>query len=540
MAPKRPAESFARPTEASPPSGFGKRVKFDPLTLNPTPSNPHVSTKEGVDLDDDDDADDLITSSTSTRKKVVTDGYDSDSSAEGSQEGFGGVGGGRKGKKKGKSGEGVQVQVQDQDQDQDDDQDDDDMFGAGEGEDDLSSAKVGVAGKKKPKEFLEMGDIEGQEFGKGEEDEDGRGDELAGEDEDEEEEYALEDDLANDDDAPRSRRSKKGMGYQLSSFNMAEELNEGRFSADGTYVRNNDDSLATHDKWLDGVSKASIRAARESKKRMDDDARRREEREARGDEAIAQQRDDCLIGLLGLVRPGETITSALNRLGKRRRKVAKRIVKPKVHDGDEAMMDLDEPSSAPVSSSELSKGKRKEGTGKEEPDPAVKRIDRITYLASTLLAQGELEIYDTSYETIIQTLKEEGAVRRDWVPPLDPDLAEEEEEERLAAQALPKRGLIARPNVVTARPSVNNATAASFSAPQPPTAPVDPNGKKFFYKWKVAQAGQPPNQEYGPFGATEIEQWIAGGFLGANGANIVVRVEGQGGAAWTTWQEAKM
>ncbi|SGY40767.1 BQ5605_C003g02419 [Microbotryum silenes-dioicae] len=521
MAPKRPAESLARPNASSsslaatqPSSSTGgKRVKFDAATLNATNSGGANASATEAELEEDD----LLNPSTA-RKKVVTDGYDSDSSADGSEDGFGGVGGGRKGRK----GTGAEKEKEGEGEGEDED---DDMFDGGHDEGE-GVAKRNTAEKSKKKEFLEMGDIEGQEFGKGEDEEEGQ--EQDGAEEDEEEEYALEDDLANDDDAPRSRRSKKGMGYQLSSFNMADELNEGRFSADGTYVRNNDDPLATHDKWLDGVSKASIRAARESKKRMDEQARKKEEEEARGAEAMAQQRDDCLIGLLSLVRPGESITMALNRLGKRRRKVAKKVVRPKVRDGDEAM-DLDEQT---TTSSEVSKGKQREEEEAEDVDPAVKMIDRITYLASTLLAQGELEIYDTSYEAIIQTLKEEGAVRREWVPPVDPDIAKEEEEERLASLAQPRRGLIARPNVVTARPS--------SSTPQAVATAVNPNGRKFFYKWKVPQADQVPNQEYGPFGTEEIETWIQGGFLGPQGANIVVRVEGQGGQAWTNWQEAKV
>lgn len=133
------------------------------------------------------------------KRKVVTEGYDSDSSA-GSDDGFG-VGGGRKGA--GKSGDdktggdGVGDDL-------------DDMFGEGEAGGAGDDAKGKGKAKAKEKEFLEMGDIEGQEFGKG--------DDGEGEDDDpdeEEEDYDLVDDLANADDAPRSRRSKKGMGYQL-------------------------------------------------------------------------------------------------------------------------------------------------------------------------------------------------------------------------------------------------------------------------------------------------------------------------------------
>lgn len=166
-------------------SAAGKRVKFAPSTA--------AGAARASTGDDDLDADDLEGGAGASKKdKVVTDGYDSDSSA-GSDDGFG-VGGGRQGKKDGKTGaEGGDGA----------DDEDDDMFGGAEDKADQGAAKV----KGKGKEFLEMGDIEGQEFGKGE-------DEEGGEDE-EEEDYIPEDDLANADDAPRGKRSKEGMGYQL-------------------------------------------------------------------------------------------------------------------------------------------------------------------------------------------------------------------------------------------------------------------------------------------------------------------------------------
>jgi CD2 antigen cytoplasmic tail-binding protein 2 len=125
------------------------------------------------------------------KKNVVTDGYDSDSSA-GSDGGFGGAGGGRAGK----GGE----------QAAEPDDDEDDMFGGGPGVDE----GMDIKGKKKEKDTLELGDIEGQEFGKG--DEEDNDSDL----EEDEEDYLPEDDLANTDEAPRGKRSKKGMGYQVS------------------------------------------------------------------------------------------------------------------------------------------------------------------------------------------------------------------------------------------------------------------------------------------------------------------------------------
>lgn len=288
---------------------------------------------------------------------------------------------------------------------------------------------------------------------------------------------------------------------------MTDELSEGRFATDGSYVANANDPLATHDTWLDGVSKASIKAARESKKRMDDDQKARDEAEVQDEGALAQERDDCLIGLLSLVREGETVARALARLGKQKIKVVKikpkRVVKPQIQDG----MDLDEDSTIPtpvVKSTSV-------------VDPVTKKIDLLTQLASTLLSShGDLEIYDQTYEDIIKTLKSEGAVRRDWVPPKD---TSEESNPTNITISTGNESLINRPLV--SRPSV---------APRPVPSTI-----QFFYKWLITPIGQPPDQEFGPYSNVEITNWVSGGYFGDKGAAVMVRIVGVEG--WKCWSD---
>ncbi|KAM0753789.1 hypothetical protein T439DRAFT_377932 [Meredithblackwellia eburnea MCA 4105] len=489
---KRPRDFAQSQSGASNSASTGKRVKFGGTEVG-------SSTSAGGAGEVEDDLELDLNDSSNRKRDVVTDGYDSDSSA-GSDGGFGG-GGGRQGKVK-----------QDEGADAEED-DDDDMFGGGDG-----GAKAGGDGKEKKakaKEFLEMGDIEGQEFGKGDD-----GDEIP---EDEEEDYYDEDDLANNDEAPRGKRNKAGMGYKLSSFNMQDELADGRFSADGTYVQNATDPAAKNDIWLDGVSKAAIKAARASKKRMEEDARRREEEEAKGATALAQERDDCLIGMLSIVREGETVAQALSRLGTAKKKaVAGKPKKPVTaaakQPNDADAMELDDAPSADI------KGKGKSVPPPEE-DPLSKKINLLTHYASTLLSShNEIEIYDQSYDDIIKTLKQEGAVRRDWIPPKDPDIEREEAEE--AATRAAARASAAAEDVRTGRtrPLIARPSGATSSS-----------NKRFWYKWKSPPPGQPADQEYGPYGHTEISQWIAGGYFGDRGSNINVRVDGQ--TSWGSWEE---
>jgi len=175
-------------------STSGKRQRYAP---------PNASKVLGEPLADDLELDlEGTGGKDNSRKKVVTDGYDSDSS--------GGEDDPVLPTRKGKGKEGGE-------------EEDEDMFGdPNEAVDkELDGLGKGKERERKEggKEWLEMGDIEGQEFTKRDMRDDDEDDGMEEEEEDEEaeeEEYEQVDDHANDDDAPRSRRSKKGMGFQLS------------------------------------------------------------------------------------------------------------------------------------------------------------------------------------------------------------------------------------------------------------------------------------------------------------------------------------
>lgn len=304
---------------------------------------------------------------------------------------------------------------------------------------------------------------------------------------------------------------------------MADELSEGRFTTDGSYAPNALDPLATHDSWLSGVSKSSIKAARLSKQRMEEDQRKREELENKGEETMSRERDDCLIALLALVREGETVMGALARLGVMMRKRGvvrqKQVRKPKVDDS----MEVDGDTSIPATASP---------SVNVEVDPITKKIDQLTHLASTLLSShGELEIYDQSYADIISTLKKEGAVRRDWVPAKHLDVIDEDEsmdhqgdKSTTTTNATGFRSLIKRPTL----------PKAASPVPTPAPATISSSTSQFFYKWLKIQGGaQSIDEEYGPYPRSELEGWIKGGYFGVEGERVLVRkVGGDGFKSW--------
>lgn len=208
----------------------------------------------------------------SARRKgrVKQEGYDSDSSDDG---------------------EGVVFSRKKDGQDADEDED---MFAIGEKEE-----KEQPSAKKKKEEYMKLGDIEGQVFA----DNSGSDSEESDEPEDE-------------DDA--ERRKKEGMGYELSSFNMKEEMEEGKFTEDGMYVRSFDPH-GVHDRWMEGLDEREIKLARRRKRKQEKlqkeriQAEEQELEESGGKGALERE-------LVGMLKKGESVLEALQRLGAQSRK----------------------------------------------------------------------------------------------------------------------------------------------------------------------------------------------------------------------------
>ncbi|KAH9981204.1 hypothetical protein BGW80DRAFT_1434407 [Lactifluus volemus] len=215
--------------------------------------------------------------------------------------------------------------------------------------------------------FATDGPKDGQEFGRGSGD-------------DEEDESSDDDEPEDEDDA--ERRKKAGMGYELSSFNMREEMEEGKFSADGMYVRNFDPH-ALHDRWMDGLGEREINLARKRKRRQEKaqkekmQAEERELEQLGGKEAIERE-------VLGMLKKGETVLEALQRLGAR------------------ARQNKTKQSGSASRTSQDTRGSTDQQRTSSLPD-----VEHLTHLASTLLSLGD----------IVRSVRSAGKVGPSWVPP---------------------------------------------------------------------------------------------------------------------------
>ncbi|KAI7951388.1 hypothetical protein MJO28_007072, partial [Puccinia striiformis f. sp. tritici] len=297
------------------------------------------------------------------------------------------------------------------------------------------------------KDYLDSGDIEGQEFGK-EADEEEEGDQRPkkknrleevprneySEEEEEEEDFVPGDEFANDDDAPRARRkSKKGMGFLLSKFNMAEELQEGRMAADGSYVASAKDPEAVNDNWVEGVnSKKAIKLACQAKRLrehmfllsfscsiqflktdhppfslVEQQHSQVEKEESMGS---LRTRKDCCITPLGLLPHGDG------------QPVTQILCEETEHPEEDSTMINNESAKKnddnPEQKEESIRRKTRTQLKTEEDIKLDKRIEEITDLSSMLMGtHEELDMYDMSHGSIVGILKSEGLVPRDRIPP---------------------------------------------------------------------------------------------------------------------------
>lgn len=424
MAPKRRAPSISdEPKQTSKRARFAEPEITDHIGESTKPGRSKISQLQSGSGDSEDDVGfsneveaTLDMGGMSTRRKggVKVAGYESDSTDDGE----GVVLSRRKDKENGED-------------------DDDDMFAVGEKE------EKEPQGKKEAK-YLELGDIEGQEF----DDEDRPRRKNTTGDESEDEDSVSSSEPEDLDDA--ERRKKAGMGYELTKFNMKEEMEEGRIAEDGMYVKSYD-AGARHDKWLDDVGEAEMKKARRAKRRADKRERERIKEEEAGNNGANGPKTvpEMECELLQFLRPHEDVLEALARLGKQKKKQSKKKAE-KEHD-----VEMEE----------------------EKPKDASE-IDRITALASALMVHDP-DVYSTTYEGLLRSVRRSGIVGQDWTPPLP----------------------------------------------------------KYEYRWAVTDPTNATSNEivYGPFSEEELRTWNDAMFFGTDGEKIKLRKVGESG--WRSWDD---
>ncbi|WWC95439.1 hypothetical protein V866_002302 [Kwoniella sp. B9012] len=257
----------------------------------------------------------------------------------------------------------------------DDEDDDVDMFA-----DDVDEkAKPTDKGKGKEKEFMDLNEIEGQEF-----DQPPRtiGDDGEGDSDSEDEEIRKNAKTGLDGD----------MGSEITPFNMKSEMTEGRFTADGeAYMENEKDENDKHDSWLTNLNKEEIKKARRAHRERERLEKEREEKENSKENKIKER--ELLREAVGLLERGETVLEALQRLGKEYNKE-------------------DPTKKKKMSWAEKQKERKKlMAIEQEQSDPThtSNPFTNLSNIVSQLTTIGHLEVYSMSKESIQRMLPAEAS-----------------------------------------------------------------------------------------------------------------------------------
>ncbi|EMR09240.1 hypothetical protein PNEG_02574 [Pneumocystis murina B123] len=227
-------------------------------------------------------------------------------------------------------------------------------------EKEYKNGRIYTEKRGKKTRFVELEEIEGQDF-------DSRREFVDILDEDDEE-----DDEDYDSELGASGRKKNPP--KIEAFNMKADFEEGRFDEEGNYIRNAPDLNAKHDIWLEGIRREDILRARKAMEKKEEE-----------DRLLLEKKEELSLEnmyetLLSLLEVGETILEALQRLGEGLEQKKRWTNKNK--------KDLQQ-------------------LKNEETQKKYRDIERITELADKLMQYGHNEIYDLTREAIARKYQKE-------------------------------------------------------------------------------------------------------------------------------------
>ncbi|XP_069134765.1 CD2 antigen cytoplasmic tail-binding protein 2-like [Argopecten irradians] len=270
---------------------------------------------------------------------------------------------------------------------------------------------------------------------------------------------------------------------QITPFNMKDELEEGHFDKEGTYIY--DKKKEIQDSWMDNIDWIKVKEQPVGKTYSDDDDDSEEEKI--NEESIFRE-------MLQYVNPGETIMKALKRLG-----------------GSKS-------GKAQSASQRWKAKKQKTALTDEQNEQNVKDKEnmlKLTGLANQLMHTGNMEVYEMTHEKLSYELKkfEDSKPKPVDIPEgMDDDDAldmfaeslDKEEEEKSTEKDVQKSDA----NVVSkdasqnsSTPDENSATTAS-AAKEKPSVP-DPTEVMWEYKWEEVDDAE----MHGPFTSSQMLQW---------------------------------
>lgn len=194
-------------------------------------------------------------------------------------------------------------------------------------------------------------------------------------------------------------------GVKIEAFNLKDDMQEGKFDAQGNFVWNAKDPDELHDSWLKGISKSEMVKAKLAKeKQLERQAQldRTKSNSILTDDASISldllTEDEIKLRLINIMQPQESVLGSLSRLGGGSQ--SKR--KPRVNKNRAKKEALENPVSSALDL--------------EQEAQRKKYINQLTEIAAHLLDLGHLNIYQETYESLVRSARISGLIPDDWIP----------------------------------------------------------------------------------------------------------------------------
>lgn len=169
----------------------------------------------------------------------------------------------------------------------------------------------------------------------------------------------------------------------ITPFNVKDELKEGHFDDQGMYIFNKE-TEDIRDNWIDNIDWEKI-------KKVDQTKSETKETKESNEEIDKVDLEDCLKNLIELMNPNETVQKAIQRLGKSK---LKNQNKNKNKNRQQKNNSKDQ-----VKNEDQLKEEQED---KERKD----KLNKLIEISNQLFSDGDLNIYETTYEAIKYRLDE--------------------------------------------------------------------------------------------------------------------------------------
>lgn len=273
---------------------------------------------------------------------------------------------------------------------------------------------------------------------------------------------------------------------QITPFNMKDEMEEGHFDSDGTFIF--DKTKNIRDNWIDNIDWVRIKESERKKAQEAINARE----EAQDEELPPVDKVALYKEMLDIMQPQETVAKALRRLGKSKGKPMTTAQRWK----------------AKRQKSELQGGEGSEEREKAEQDKRI--MLRLTEVADLLVQDGMMEIYEATREKISVLLKkaEEMAGKKFTIPDnVDDDDALDMFADNFDKQVTSRSEKAEATNgddgdnVAERVPGVNTAVSEVSAS-----ADVE-EGKDFEVRWEYKTENTDECEVLGPYTSSQMLTW---------------------------------